>query len=261
MKISNKKIDGGKSFDWGRTSTDYAKYRDIYPQEFYEKIIQRGLCIPGQTLLDLGTGTGVLPRNLVSYGTKWVGVDLSPEQIHAAKLLSEGKDIDYISSAAEDLSFPDASFDGITACQCFWYFDHKTLAPLLARLLKHGGRFLVLCMEWLPYDDPIAGTSEELVLQYNPNWSGKGATMQPISIPPEYDAFFEQTYHEEFLLQVPFTRESWNGRMKSCRGIGASLSQKQIDLWEKEHMDLLARIAPPVFEVLHYGAIAELKLR
>ena len=85
--------------------------------------------------------------------------------------------------------------------------------------------------------------------------------MQPISIPPEYDAFFEQTYHEEFLLQVPFTRESWNGRMKSCRGIGASLSQKQIDLWEKEHMDLLVRIAPPVFEVLHYGAIAELKLR
>lgn len=32
MKISD--IDGGKSFDWGKTSEDYAKYRDIYPDFF-----------------------------------------------------------------------------------------------------------------------------------------------------------------------------------------------------------------------------------
>ena len=32
--ITNKNIDNGKSFDWGRTSSDYAKYRDIYPEEF-----------------------------------------------------------------------------------------------------------------------------------------------------------------------------------------------------------------------------------
>ena len=34
MNITNKNIDGGKTFDWGRTSSDYAKFRDIYPQEF-----------------------------------------------------------------------------------------------------------------------------------------------------------------------------------------------------------------------------------
>ena len=28
------KIDGSKPFDWGRTSADYAKFRDIYPREF-----------------------------------------------------------------------------------------------------------------------------------------------------------------------------------------------------------------------------------
>ena len=38
MDISNKSIDGGKAFDWGKTSADYAKFRDIYPREFYEKI-------------------------------------------------------------------------------------------------------------------------------------------------------------------------------------------------------------------------------
>ena len=27
-----KDIDNGKNFDWGNTSEDYAKYRDIYPK-------------------------------------------------------------------------------------------------------------------------------------------------------------------------------------------------------------------------------------
>lgn len=71
MEISDKRIDSGKSFDWGRTSDDYAKYRDIYPKEFYENIIHRNLCISGQNVLDLGTGTGVLPRNMYQYGAKW----------------------------------------------------------------------------------------------------------------------------------------------------------------------------------------------
>ena len=31
MEITNKNIDHGKAFDWGRVSEDYGKYRDIYP--------------------------------------------------------------------------------------------------------------------------------------------------------------------------------------------------------------------------------------
>ena len=45
MEISKSHIDGGNSFDWGRTSVDYARYRDIYPEIFYKKIADRGLCI------------------------------------------------------------------------------------------------------------------------------------------------------------------------------------------------------------------------
>ena len=76
MEIRNKNIDAGKAFDWGRTSLDYAKYRDIYPPVFYEKIADRNLCIKGQRVLDLGTGTGVLPRNMYHSGAEWTGTDL-----------------------------------------------------------------------------------------------------------------------------------------------------------------------------------------
>lgn len=65
--MTDTNIDGRKAFDWGKTSEDYAKFRDIYPQEFYDRITNRGLCVSGQNVLDVGTGTGVLPRNLMFY--------------------------------------------------------------------------------------------------------------------------------------------------------------------------------------------------
>ena len=60
--ISISYIDDGKNFDWGKTSEDYAKYRDIYPDEFYQYILNLGLCKEGQKVLDIGTGAGVLLR-------------------------------------------------------------------------------------------------------------------------------------------------------------------------------------------------------
>ncbi|MCM1499862.1 MAG: class I SAM-dependent methyltransferase [Clostridium sp.] len=259
MHITDKNIDDGKAFDWGKTAKDYAKYRDIYPQEFYDKIVQRNLCTDGQEVLDLGTGTGVLPRNMYRYGAKWTGTDISEKQIEQAKILSEGMDIRYVVSPAEHIDFPDASFDVITACQCFWYFDHMQIMPKLFRMLKPGGSILVLYMAWLPLEDKIAGASEELVLKYSPKWSGAGETIHPIFIPDCYHGSFDVVYQEECPLQVHFTRESWNGRMKACRGVGASLSEEEIAQWEQEHQKLLAEIAPQEFDVLHYGAIAELR--
>ena len=82
MDISDKNIDGGKAFDWGKTSEDYAKFRDIYPEQFYKRIVKLNLCVSGQTVLDLGTGTGVLPRNMYHYGAKWIGTDISDKQIN-----------------------------------------------------------------------------------------------------------------------------------------------------------------------------------
>lgn len=115
--ISRKDIDCGKEFDWGLTSENYAKYRDIYPAEFYKSIVELGCGTKGQRMLDLATGTGVLPRGMQKYGAKWTGADISENQIKYARLLSEasGADIDYIASPAEELDFEAESFDGVTA--------------------------------------------------------------------------------------------------------------------------------------------------
>jgi 2-polyprenyl-3-methyl-5-hydroxy-6-metoxy-1,4-benzoquinol methylase len=121
MVITDKRIDEGKAFDWGKTSEYYAKYRDIYPDVFYQKVADRGFCVSGQRVLDLGTGTGVLPRNMYKYGAEWTGIDISPEQISQAKRLARkaGMDIDFKAVSAEKMDFSSESFDVLTACQCF----------------------------------------------------------------------------------------------------------------------------------------------
>lgn len=259
MEIKVSGIDGGKAFDWGRTSADYAKFRDIYPTEFYEKILSLGLCTKGQKVLDLGTGTGVIPRNMQQFGAEWTGTDISENQIEQAKKLSAGMNIEYFAGSAEELSFPDGTFDVITACQCFWYFNHEKLAPRLHKMLKSGGSYVMMSMEWLPFEDDIARASEELVLKYSPDWNGAGETMHPIYVPDCYRKYFDVVYSDEYYLDVPFTRESWNGRMRACRGVGASLPPEKVAAWEKEHIALLERIAPQSFTIRHFGAIVQLK--
>ena len=260
MDIKDNRIDAGKAFDWGKTSEAYAKYRDIYPEEFYQKVADRSLCIKGQRVLDLGTGTGVLPRHMYKFGAEWVGTDISPEQIEQAERLAkeEGMDISFKAVSAEKIDFPSESFDVLTACQCFWYFDHGKVAPEFHRILKKDGKLVILYMAWLPYEDEIAGRSEDLVRKYSPGWTGGGETRHPIHIPDEMLEYFELAEHEEYDIMVPFTRESWHGRMFACRGVGASLSPEELAKWDREHRELLKDV-PDKFEVRHYAAIAVLK--
>ena len=72
-----------------------------------------------------------------------------------------------------------------------------------------------------------------------------------------YD-YFELEEHEEYDVNVHFTKESWHGRMFACRGVGASLSPDELAKWDAEHRALLAD-APDEFDVLHYAATAILK--
>ena len=261
MEIVDRRIDEGKAFDWGKTSKDYAEFRDIYPDVFYRKIADRGLCVNGQRVLDLGTGTGVLPRNMYRYGAEWTGTDISPEQITQARLLAEAQKmkIDFQAFSAENIDYPPGSFDVITACQCFWYFDYEIVVPKLAGFLKPGGTLLLLYMAWLPFEDEIAGKSEELVKNYNPCWNGAGATRHPIPIPDIANDYFVLEEHEEYDVRIPFTKETWHGRMRACRGVGASLSAEELVQWDKDHRQLLEEIAPERFEVLHYAALAVLR--
>ena len=113
-------------------------------------------------------------------------------------------------------------------------------------------------MAWLPFEDELARKSEDLVRKYNPTWTGGGETRHPIHIPDVMYDYFDMEYHEEYDLMVPFTKDSWHGRMIACRGVGASLAPDELEKWDKEHRALLENY-PEEFVVKHYAAIAVLR--
>ncbi len=254
-------IDHGHGFDWGRASGDYGHYRDIYPASFYEKMAGLRLCTQGQRVLDVGTGTGVLPRGMYGHGASFTGIDISPGQVAVARRLSaeRGMDIEYRVAAAEELPFADASFDVVLAAMCFFYLDERRALPEIHRVLAPGGRLCIISMMWLPQEDLLTSASEELVLKYNPHWTGAGYVRRPPEVPawaqPRPGApapLFAPGQALAWAEKIPFTHDGWLGRFKACRGMGASsLGDEQIAAFETDLAGMLLAFEEPLL-VPHY---------
>ncbi|MBQ7638964.1 MAG: class I SAM-dependent methyltransferase [Clostridia bacterium] len=241
-----KRIDRGQTFDFGKTAPAYAAYRDIYPRELYELLRSFGVAADGTAWLDLGTGTGILPKNLYNPKASITGVDISGEQIFFARREAEknGWNINYILSPAESTNLPDNVFDAITAAQCFWYFDREKMRSEIRRLLKPGGVFIKIVMDW-ELSDPVAARSIGIVRNYNPSWTGGKGVGSDI-----YDDLFPGRQTDYFYSDLPFTRESWHGRMCACRGTLASMDEHAFKKWEQAHLQFLNR-CPEQFTVRH----------
>ncbi len=246
-------FDAGRPIDWGRTSADYARHRPGPPRSLYDKLNALGVGLPGQRIVDLGTGTGVLARELARRGCAAAGVDVSSEQVATARRLArgEGLDVDFRVASAEETPFDAASFDVATANQCWLYFDRARTIPELRRILVPDGLLVVSHFSWLPRQDPIARASEELVLRFNPDWSAADWDGRIPARPGWSREDFELRAMFFYDEPVPFTRESWRGRIRACRGTGASLRDEEIRAFDREHAALLERVAGETFTILH----------
>ncbi len=242
-------IDNGGEFDFGRTSNDYAKYRDIYPDSMYEKLKAFGIGKKGQKILDLGSGTAVLPVNMSGTGAEFTATDISENQIAYGRKLAEGKGIKNISfkvCPAENTGFESDSFDVVTAVQCFHYFNAEKVSDEIRRVLKPRGIFCKIFMDWLPYEDEAIAEMESLVLKYNPDWSGCGFKEFNYKFPKWAENRFTIEHVESFDTVLEFSKSAWLGRIKSCRGVGASLTREKVDEFEAEYSEMLKKYDEPL---------------
>jgi len=102
---------------------------------------------PGEKCLDVATGTGWTARLLQRRGADVTGVDIGTGVIDAAKKLAP--EVDFRVGDAEELDFPDSSFDVVTSTFGVMFVARPDdAARELARVCRKGGR-LGICT-WLP---------------------------------------------------------------------------------------------------------------
>ncbi|MEP7136785.1 MAG: methyltransferase domain-containing protein [Chloroflexota bacterium] len=113
--------------------------------------VDHALIKPGDTVLDVGCGTGdvTIPAKVrAGKDGKVYGIDPAPEMIAVArsKAARKGLDIDFRIAVIESLPFPDASIDVVTSSLMMHHLPDDLKVRGLAeiyRVLKPGGRLLV----------------------------------------------------------------------------------------------------------------------
>lgn len=58
--------------------------------------------------------------------------------------------------------------------------------------------------------------------------------------------------------KIPFQLENWVGRIRVCRGIGASLTEDKIKAFDNEHRAVMQQAFGDSFEVLHHILLVSL---
>ena len=254
--------DDGNNIDWSRASVDYARFRPGFPPSFFERLEEFGIgqrCVRGksgqlsQRILDLGTGTGALAREFARRGLEVTGVDIAEGQIEQARNLAraENLEIDFICAPAEKTGLPDSSFDIVSAGQCWQYFDKRLIAAEIKRMLTDDGKLLICHFCWLPRQDRVARKTEELIIRFNPQWSAGDWDGEPPVFPDDTTANFKLMGKFVYDEEIPFTRESWRGRIRACRGVAVTLPPDKALEFDSEHTRLLEKIADTEFTVLH----------
>jgi len=123
-------------------------------QAVNQKLCETVAAKPGERLLEVGSGSGVLCRMLapnLQPGGQIVGVDISPDMtIEAQKYaFAEGIDngITFETYSAESLPYPEASFDGAISARLLLHAaEPEIVIHEMKRVIKPGGRVIV--MDW-----------------------------------------------------------------------------------------------------------------
>lgn len=244
------------SIDFGRHSDDYARYRPGFPPSFYRRL-DALFPLDGTRALDLATGPGTVALELAERGSTVVGLDLSPGQVATARRVARQRGLGHRArftvAEAQDTGLETASFDLITAGQCWHWFDHGAALAEARRLLRPGGVLVIAHYSYLAEHDPVARDTEELVLEFNPSWTMAGwSGIFPELIDGVIRGGFELV--EQFCTQhgEEFSHRRWRGRVRTCNGVGSGgLPPAEVERFDRALAELLEERYPEPLEVEH----------
>ena len=121
----------------------------------------------GWRVLDVATGSGNAAIAAARRGCEVVGIDYVPALLERGRIraAAEHLDVRFVEGDAEDLRFPDASFDAVISIYGVMFApDHHRAAAELARVCRPGGR--IALASWTP--DGFIGETFRIFSRYLP---------------------------------------------------------------------------------------------
>jgi len=121
-------------------------------REFRERALNLALVAAGESVLDVGCGTGTLAiaaKRRVGAAGKVYGMDASPEMLARAekKARKAGVKVAFSKGVVEQMPFPDAQFDVVLSTVMLHHLPQKPRSQCvreMRRVAKPGGRVLVV---------------------------------------------------------------------------------------------------------------------
>jgi SAM-dependent methyltransferase len=190
----------------------YERARPSYPEDAIDWLVAQTGLGPGQTVVDLGAGTGKLTRLLLPTGARVVAVE-PIEEMRAYIAGAESMD-----GTAEAIPVPGGSADVVTVAQAFHWFDHDRALPEIHRVLRDGGK-LVLVWNMRDLDDPVQRRVEDLLrsLRVDVPVQLRGAWRAPLARSP----LFGEGVVREFEHEQLFTTDDLCDRVASTSFVAA----------------------------------------
>jgi SAM-dependent methyltransferase len=120
---------------------NYVKYRPGYPDEVYEYLRSAGALQEGDTVADIGSGTGLSSQLFLRHGHPVYGIEPNAEMRAAAErlLAGEGNFIN-LTGSAEQIPLAEGSVGLVVAGQAFHWFEAVAARAEMVRVLKPGGQ-------------------------------------------------------------------------------------------------------------------------
>ncbi len=104
----------------------------------------------GEIILDAGCGTGIFTLDILSSGSKVMGLDISPPMLMRAGKKLKGYPFQMVLADMLKLPFPESSFDKVVSVTALEFIeDGKDAVGELFRVTKRGGRIVVATLNSL----------------------------------------------------------------------------------------------------------------
>jgi len=124
---------------------DYVRYRPSYPAQLVMDLANEDRLSAGQSVADIGSGTGLLARIFLSAGCHVFGVEPNREMRLAGEAeLGSESGFASIEGTAEATTLPDESVDWVVAGQAFHWFDHGLARKEFGRILVPDGAVVLV---------------------------------------------------------------------------------------------------------------------